>query len=174
MCVSLAGTSFLDVGRLNLVFNPFPPSTDSQHPSELWKLYFDGFRSKNGIGGGCMPIYHKDEKYYASFRFSFSCTNNIVGYEALVHDIQQENKWGISCLQVYGDNELIVNQVRSHHTTKNELLKSYKHRICDLIEDFQAFNLLYIPRNLNKHVDRLAVVGENYDIPSDISNMMKQ
>lgn len=27
MCVFLAGTSLLDVGRLNLVFNPFPPST---------------------------------------------------------------------------------------------------------------------------------------------------
>lgn len=77
-------------------------------------------------------------------------------------------------MQVYGDSELIVNQVRFLHTTKKEILKSYKHRVWDLIEDFQDFNLMFFPRNLNKHAKRLAIVGAQYDIPSDINNTKEQ
>lgn len=53
-------------------------------------------------------------------------------------------------------------------------MKSYKHRVWDLIEDFQAFNLLSISRNLNKHADKLVAIGDQYDIPSNISNTKEQ
>lgn len=76
-------------------------------------------------------------------------------------------------MQAYGDSELVINQVRGLYTTKNDLLKSYKHRVWDLIEYFQAFNLLSIPRNLNKHVDRLATIGAQCNIPSDSNNINK-
>ena len=48
-------------------------------------------------------------------------------------------------------------------------MKSYKHVVLDLIEGLEAFNLQSIPRNQNKHVDRLAAVGAQYDIPTEIS-----
>ena len=94
--------------------------------------------------------------YYASFRFTFRCTNNVVEYEALVHGLKWAIKRGISCLQVLGDSELLFNQVRGIHTKKNDLLKSYKNIFWDLIEGLEAFNLQSIPRNQNKHVDGLA------------------
>ena len=77
--------------------------------SAVWKLYFDGSHNKIGVGGGYMLISPTNERYYASFRFTFSYTNNVVEYEALVHGLNWAIKRGISCLQVFGDLELIVN-----------------------------------------------------------------
>ena len=58
-----------------------------------------------------MLILPTNERYYASFRFTFSCTNNVAEYEALIHGLKWAIKRGINCLQVFGDSELIVNQV---------------------------------------------------------------
>ena len=44
----------------------------------VWKLIFDGSRNKIGAKGGCMLISPTNERYYASFKFTFSCTNNVV------------------------------------------------------------------------------------------------
>ena len=81
-----------------------------------------------------------DERYYASFRFTFGYTNNVAKYEALIHGLKWAIKRGINYLQVFGDSELIVNQVRGIHTTKNNLLKSYKNVVWDLIEGLEVFN----------------------------------
>ena len=73
-----------------------------------------------------MLISPTDERYYALFKFTFSCTNNVAKYEALIHGLKWAIKRGISFVQVFGDSELIVNQIRGVHTMKNDLLKSYK------------------------------------------------
>lgn len=75
---------------------------------------------------------------------------------------------------MFGDSELIVNQVRGLYTTKNNIFKSYKHKVWDLIEDFETFNLLFKPRSENKYVDRLAAIGTQYDTPDEISENRKQ
>lgn len=61
-----------------------------------------------------------------------------------------------------------MNQVRNLNAAKNDLLKKYKHRVWDLIEDFNASNILSIPRNQNKHADKLAAIGAQFDIPKEI------
>lgn len=106
-----------------------------------------------------MLISPQGEKYYSSFRFSFSCNNNTTEYESLVHGLLWARKKKIRCFQVFGDSELIVNQVRGLHITKNYVLKCYKHRVWELIAEFCAFNLLSIPRSRNKNADRLASIG---------------
>jgi len=43
-----------------------------------------------------------------------------------------------------------------------------------MIEEFDAFNLISIPRNQNSHVDRLATIEAQFDIPSDIQREKAQ
>lgn len=76
-------------------------------------------------------------------------------------------------MKVHGDSELMVNQVRNLNVVKNDTLKKYKYRVLDLIEDVVAFNFLDIPR-VNKHVDRLATLGAQFDIPKDVHNVERQ
>jgi hypothetical protein len=54
------------------------------------------------------------------------------------------------------------------------LLKSYKHRVWDFLEGFNAFNIQSIPRRENKHVDRLAAIGASYYVPGNIEEEKKQ
>ncbi|KAH9298048.1 hypothetical protein KI387_029730, partial [Taxus chinensis] len=54
------------------------------------------------------------------------------------------------------------------HATKNDLLKCYKNRVWDLMEDFDGFGIKSIPRKENQAVDRLAAVGAAFDIVESI------
>ena len=132
-------------------------------------MFFDGSKSKNGAGGGTMLVSHYGDKYFFSFWLSFACSNNVAEYEGLIQGPESAKKRGIECIKVYGDSELIVNQVRGLNAEKNDTLKLYKNWIWDIIEIFFAFNIVSIPRNQNQHADRLAVVGAQFDIPIEIS-----
>lgn len=145
-----------------------------QQNNELWQLYFDGSRNKVGSGGGVILISPEGKKYFSALRFSFSCTNNTVEYESLAHGLEWARKRNIKDLQVFGDNELVVNQVRGVNVTKNDFLKMYKHRIWDLIEEFDAFNLLSVPRNRNKEADKLVALGAQFDILDEVRNIERQ
>ncbi|KAH9327555.1 hypothetical protein KI387_007733, partial [Taxus chinensis] len=79
-----------------------------------------------------------------------------------------QKKLGIKNLQVFGDSELVANQVRGLNAIKNDLLKNYKSRIWDLMEDFEAFSIVSIPKKENEVVDRLAAVGETFDVVESI------
>ncbi|KAH9320011.1 hypothetical protein KI387_021780, partial [Taxus chinensis] len=57
---------------------------------------------------------------------------------------------------------------RGKNAAKNDLIKSSKNRVWDLIEDFEAFNIVSIPRKKNEDADRLAAVGETFDVVDNI------
>ena len=142
--------------------------------SGIWSMYFDGSRNKNGPRAGVMLISPAQIRYYFSFRLQFSCTNNVAKYESLIQGLLLARKRGIQTLSVYGYSELVVNQVRNQNVTKNGLLKSYKHRVWDLLEGFNAFNIQSIPRRENKHTDRLAAIGASYDVPRNLEEEKRQ
>jgi ribonuclease HI len=52
--------------------------------NEFWSLYFDGSKSREGVGVGCLLIDPKGNKTFISCRLEFNCTNNIAEYEALL------------------------------------------------------------------------------------------
>ena len=43
-------------------------------PSSTWTLYFDGPKSKEGAGAGCILIDPKGNKICISYRLYFNCT----------------------------------------------------------------------------------------------------
>ena len=126
--------------------------------NQLWSMFFDGLRGKQGAGGGVMLVSLEGEKYYVACRFNFSCSNNRAEYEGLIHGLEWARKRGIKFLKVFGDSELVVNQIRDLNAIKNDILKSYRHCVWDLLENFDAFNILVVPRNKNQHADRLAAM----------------
>ena len=142
--------------------------------SDIWSMYFDGSRSKNGLGAGVMLISPAQIRYYFSFRLQFSCTNNVAEYQPLIQGLLLAQKRGIQALGVYGDSELVVNQVRNQNITKNGFLKSYKHRVWDFLEGFNAFNIQSIPRKENRYADRLAAIGASYVVPRNLEEEKKQ
>ena len=54
------------------------------------------------------------------------------------------------------------------------MLKSYKHRVWDFLESFNAFSIQSILRKGNRHDDRLAAIGASYDVPRDLEKKKEQ
>lgn len=63
-----------------------------------------------------------------------------------------------------------MNQIINLNAIKN-VLKRYRYQVWDLIEDVDAFNLIYVPRDQNKHADKLASFGVQFDISKEIHNI---
>ena len=63
----------------DVVFNSSSVEVDS-----FWALYFDGSKTLEGWGVGCVLIDPRKNKHFLSCRLEFECTNNTTKYEALV------------------------------------------------------------------------------------------
>ena len=93
-----------------------------------------------------------------SYKLEFEATNNVAEYEALVLGLRVAKEMGIEEIEVFGDAEVIIQQVRNAYRAKHPQLKSYRNEVWDLIENFfSAFNISFIPREKNSLADSLAV-----------------
>ena len=69
-------------------------------------------------------------------------------------------------ISVYGNSELVVQQVRNNYQVKQDLLKVYHNEVWDMTDNyFVAFNITYIPRDHNQTVDYLALAATHFMIP---------
>ena len=62
--------------------------------------------------------------------------------------------------------ELVVNHVRKKYNIKKEKLKSYAKRVWDLIQKFDYFNIIIIPREKNQKVDSIEVLASLFILRS--------
>ena len=133
---------------------------------EFWTLHFDGYKTKCGVGIGCVLQDPKKYKTLIAFRLEFECTNNVAEYEALLQGLKKAIDLGVKNLKVFGDSEIIVKQVRnSIHCISNRLVL-YQQQVWDILSCFEAFNIFSIPRYQNIDVDFLANVASRL-IPSE-------
>ena len=79
--------------------------------SDFWTLFFDGSKTLEGPGAGCVLIDPIKNKHFLSCRLDFECTNNIAEYEALVQGLRKAIELKANNLKVFGDSEIIVKQI---------------------------------------------------------------
>jgi ribonuclease HI len=129
-------------------------------------MYFDGSSSKEGSGAGILLISPSQEVITLSYKLEFETTNNIAEYEALVLGLRAAKDMAIGCLAVFGDSELIINQVKNIYQAKQQRLKQYKNEVWDLIDNFfLAFNISFIPREENQKEYSLALAANTFRPP---------
>ncbi len=74
----------------------------------FWKLFFDGSKSNDAAGVGCILVSPKGEKTMLTCRLEFDCTNNTVEYEALVQGLYKAIRLNMKYLQVFGGLEIVI------------------------------------------------------------------
>jgi len=104
----------------------FPDESIFHVNTATWKMYFDGSYTQHGSRAGILLITPSGDTIPKSYKLMFPCTNNVVEYEALVIGIKLAIGWNIKELQVYGDSQLVINQVNDDYQTKDEKLIPYK------------------------------------------------
>jgi ribonuclease HI len=124
--------------------------------SQVWTLYFDGSKSQEGSGVGCILIDPKGKQNFMSYRLEFECTNNIVEYKALVQGLKKSIDLNVKELKVFEDSEIIARQVNNIIHCNSPHPRNYQQEVHRLIEIFEAFNTIAISRIKNTCVDSLA------------------
>jgi ribonuclease HI len=134
--------------------------------NQIWSLYFNGSKSKEGAGAGCIIIDPAGNKTLLTCRLEFECTNNVAEYEALLQGLRKALDMRIQNLIVFGDSEIVVRQVRNSIHCLTPHLKCYQSEVWSLINQFSAFNINSIPRSSNVEADLLANVASKL-LPAD-------
>jgi ribonuclease HI len=168
----------IDLGSslLQLTDAPEPPleirkrpinfSENSPPITFVWKMLFDGASSKEGVDSGVVFVSPAQETITLFYKLEFEANNNVVEYESLVLGLRVEKDMGIEEILVFGDVELIVNQIRNLYQDKHLKLRTYRNELWDLIGSFfLAFNISFIPREENIMVDSLAISASNFRVP---------
>jgi ribonuclease HI len=124
---------------------------------DLWTMFFDGACTKESAGAGVVFISPSKKTSHLSFKLDFKVTNNIVEYEALLLGLNAAKEKGIKKLQVFGDADLIIQQVNKSFQAKHVRLKAYRDEVLKAIQNFADFKITFVPRAMNELVDSLVV-----------------
>jgi ribonuclease HI len=161
MAETLAITNPEQQSKIEAYMQPTISTQWSHAPdgNQIWSLYFDRSKSKEGVGPGCVIIDPAGNKNLIACRLEFECTNNTAEYEALLQGLRKELDMNIQNLTVFGDSEIIVRQVRDSIHCLSLHLKSYQSEVWNLMNKFSTFNINSIPRLNNSEADLLANIA---------------
>src|SRR6185312_6493977 len=125
--------------------------TDTQLPppqiqAECWLMYFDGSVMKTGAGAGLLFVSPLEEHMRYVVRLHFPASNNMAEYEALLCGLRNTIELGIRCLDVWGDSQLITDQVMKEATCHDEKLEAYCNAVRPLEDRFDGLELNHIVR----------------------------
>ena len=89
-------------------------------------------------------------------RLHFAASNNAAEYEALVNGLQIAIELGVWRLDVWGDSQLIVDQVMKESNCHDPKMEAYCKLVRHLEDKFDGLKLNHIAQKFNKAVDELA------------------
>jgi ribonuclease HI len=90
-------------------------------------------------------------------------TNNVAEYRALLFGIEQAKLLGATELQLIGDSELIVKQIRGEYKVKDPNMKPLHAAARSALAELDDWSIEHVKRELNAEADR--IVNETLDAP---------
>ena len=83
-------------------------------------------------------------------------TNNQAEYEAIIKGLQLLNEVKAEAIEVFGDSQLIINQLVGLYECKEDALRGYYDECEGLLKECPHVSLQYIPRAQNQEAYHLA------------------
>ncbi|SPT18504.1 unnamed protein product [Triticum aestivum] len=141
----------------------------TQIQSEHWTMFFDGSKMLNGSGAGIVLVSPRGDKLSYVLQIHFDSSNNEAEYEALLYGLRMAISLGVRRLMVYGDSDLVVNQVMKEWDVRSPAMTGYCNAVRKLEKKFEGLELHHIPRLKNQAADDLAKIGSKREpIPSNV------
>jgi len=120
-------------------------------------VYFDGAARGNpgpGAVGWCLVT--ADGIVAEGSERIGRVTNNQAEYAALIRALEAASDYDFDAVDVRGDSELVVKQVRGAWNTNDPTLRERRVRARELLDEFDRWSLGHIPRDINERADELA------------------
>jgi ribonuclease HI len=83
-------------------------------------------------------------------------TNNQAEYEALLRALRAARDLGLDEIDVRGDSQLVVKQLRGEWNTNDPELKELRVTARELLRAFERWDIEHVPREINERADDLA------------------
>jgi ribonuclease HI len=127
----------------------------------MYSLYFDGASRKNpgpaSFGG---VIYNESgEELDTYYKFIGTATNNVAEYCGLLAGLHRARELNIKELKVFGDSNLIIQQVTGKWKVKNDNLRAIYNQIKEVEPFFTVITYQHVYRKDNKRADQLANIA---------------
>lgn len=131
-------------------------NTNTLNPYE-YILNFDGAsRGNPGPAGIGAVIFHNGKEIWASCQYIGTKTNNQSEYSALILGLKEALTRDIKCLQVYGDSQLIINQINGEYKVRNPGLQDLYQEVQQIKAHFESIVFTHVYREFNKRADQLS------------------
>lgn len=82
-------------------------------------------------------------------------TNNVAEYRALLLGISRAAALGAEEVELVGDSELIVKQVKGEYKVKHPVMRELRDEAMAALGSFRRWSIRHVPRELNAEADRL-------------------
>lgn len=125
---------------------------------ELITLEFDGgSRGNPGPAGIGVVLRAADGTPLVTLgRFIGRATNNVAEYQALITALEQARQLGARKIQIRGDSELIIKQMRGEYRVKHPDLQPLYQQAQELVRRFELESIEHNYRHKNALADKLA------------------
>jgi ribonuclease HI len=83
-------------------------------------------------------------------------TNNRAEYDALTRVLERAADYGFDTVELRGDSQLVVEQVKGAWQTNDPALRERRVRVRELLERFDDWSIEHVPREANERADARA------------------
>lgn len=153
----------------NLNLTQSPPSDisidkESFNPNATL-LYFDGVSTPGQVAGASVLVLPNGQTYTVTLPMN-QATNNEAEYMGLIAGLEKAQELGLSELEIKGDSQLVVNQMKGEYQVKSDNLLPLHQQATSLLNEFESVNLTCIKRDENHLANQAAndciAQGNNY------------
>ncbi|XP_070037052.1 uncharacterized protein [Nicotiana tomentosiformis] len=130
-----------------------------------WKMYFDGAAHCGGTGVGVVFVASQGEVLSYSFTLTRLFSNNVAKYQALILGLEIAADMKQLQLQVFGDSQLVVNQLLGSYEVKKSELRPYHNYAKKLMGWLGDMTIQHVPRKENNKAYALAALASSLTLP---------
>jgi ribonuclease HI len=128
--------------------------------SSVWIICFVRSKRIQGAGAGVVLISPQGDKLKYLLRMSFpQASNNKAEYEALLHGMKMAKACGATRLKIFGDSNLIVQQVINKCDAISDNMTAYRNLYYYLEGTFDGCKVSHVSRASNEEANNLANIG---------------
>ena len=124
--VDYSNDASVDSSHCTLVNSSFTNYCTQLTNYNLWTIYFDSSRNMHGVDYGFILVDMYRIQTYFSYHLESEWTNNDVEYEALIQGLKKAIDLNVKCIEVFGDSQVVIKQVRNSMFCTSYHLRNYQ------------------------------------------------
>jgi ribonuclease HI len=150
-------------------WTPGAQEEETNKDAEAWTMFCDGSWGTFGAGAAAFLVAASKVRTCYAAKLDFSCTNNIVEYEALLLGLRKLKAMGIRRTILKTDSQVISSHIDKSIKARDPKLEKYLDTVRRLEASFEGFYVKNIPRGENEHADLLAKsAAQGLPLPSEV------